>query len=318
MVEGMHTEIIKDIKHINKLKEVFKIIKPEIKEEIEIERFYDKDKGVDRIYNVYKVKVGKLTYILKKSDENEVGVYENYLQGKNLPVPKLEGWTTINNTIWVLIEYILGSDLRKFNKDMAFECAESLSTIFNMYWQEEGSFEENNINSRFERYWTRINKRSRCLKEEQKLSEAYRIFLDRQLTSPRTLCNGDFLQFNAIKNNSGITIIDWGFAGVMPYSLDIARLIIHGSEEVFPFPFYMTNEYRKIFIKKLYNNLIYKPDYNQYVWDVVLSCLNECIEFIESELNDNSIEREEIFNYYYKTAHILSDIILKGKEKFNI
>lgn len=234
-----------------------------------------------------------------------------------MPVPKLEGWNCINNTVWILIEYIPGSDLRKFNKDMAFECADSLSTIFNMYWQ-ESSFKENNINSRFQRYWTRINKRASCLKEESKLSAAYTIFLDRQLTSPRTLCNGDFLQFNAIKNDEGITLIDWGFAGIMPYSLDIARLITHGSEEFFPFPFYMTDEYRRIFLKELYNKLVYRPDYHQYVWDIVLSCLNECIEFIESELNDNSLERNEIFNYYYENAQILSNIILKGKENLVI
>lgn len=316
-MRGVYTEKIKDINHINMLKEVFKVIRPDLKEEIDIERFYDKDKGFDRTYNVYKVNVGKLTYILKKSDENEIDVYENFLQGKNLPVPKLEGWNCINNTVWILIEYIPGSDLRKFNKDMAFECADSLSTIFNMYWQ-ESSFKENNINSRFQRYWTRINKRASCLKEESKLSSSYTIFLDRQLTSPRTLCNGDFLQFNAIKNDEGITLIDWGFAGIMPYSLDIARLITHGSEEFFPFPFYMTDEYRRIFLKELYNKLVYRPDYHQYVWDIVLSCLNECIEFIESELNDNSLERNEIFNYYYENAQILSNIILKGKENLVI
>lgn len=316
-MRGVYTEKIKDINHINMLKEVFNEIKPELKGELDIERFHDNGEGVDRTYNVYKVKVDKLIYILKKSDENEIGVYENFLQGKNLPVPKLEGWTCINNTTWILIEYIPGKDLRKFNKDMSFECADSLSNIFNMYWQ-ENSFEENKLDNRFERYWTRINKRAKCLKNESKLSSVYNIFLERQLTCPRTLCNGDFLQCNAIKNDSGITLIDWGFAGIMPYSLDVARLITHGSEEFFPFPFYMTDEYRKIFLKELYNKLLHKPDYKQFIWDVILSCLNECIEFIESELNDSSIERDEGFNYYYKTAQILSDIILRGKEQLNV
>lgn len=105
-MKGVYTERIKDINHINMLKEVFKIIKPEIKEEIDIERFYDKDKGVNRTYNVYKVMVEKLIYILKKADENEIGVYENFLQRNNLPVPKFEGWTCFNNTRWILIEYI--------------------------------------------------------------------------------------------------------------------------------------------------------------------------------------------------------------------
>lgn len=312
-MRGIYTEKIKDINHNNMVKEIFKRIKPEIQEEIDIQRFRDEDKGVDRTYNVYKVKADNLIYILKKSDENELGVYKNFLKDKKLPVPKLEGWTFINNTMWILIEYIPGKDLRKFNKDMSLECAESLSHIFNMYWQ-ESNFEENKLDNRFERYWTRINKRVLCLKNESKLSSAYSVFLDRQLTCPRTLCNGDFLQCNAIKNDKGITLIDWGFGGVMPYSLDVARLITHGSEEFFPFPFYMTDEYRKTFFKELYSKLLYKPDYKQFIWDVILSCLNECIEFIESELNNTSIERDEVFDYYYKNAQSLSDIILRGKD----
>lgn len=80
----------------------------------------------------------------------------------------------------------------------------------------------------------------------------------------------------------------------------------------------MTDEYRKIFIKGVYDKLLYKPDYKQFIWDVILSCLNECIEFIENELNDESIERDEVFTYYYKNANILTDIILNGKEQLNI
>jgi len=104
----------------------------------------------------------------------------------------------------------------------------------------------------------------------------------------------------------------------MPYSLDLARLITHGSEKFFPFPFYMTDEYRRIFLSGVYEKLINKPDYKQFIWDVILSCLNECIEFIESELNDESIERDEGFTYYYNNAVILANIILKGKEQLII
>ncbi|MPN38424.1 hypothetical protein SDC9_185948 [bioreactor metagenome] len=131
------------------------------------------------------------------------------------------------------------------------------------------------------------------------------------------MCNGDFLQFNGIESKDSIILIDWAFAGVMPYSLDVARLISHGSEKYFPFPFYMTDEYRKIFVKGVYEKLIHKPNYRQFIWDVILSCLNECIEFIERELNNEAIERDEGFDYYYKNAETLADIIFKGKEQLN-
>lgn len=315
-MKGVFTEIVTDINQINMFKKVMGEIRPILSEQMHIERFHDNGEGVDRAYNVYKISVDEQTYILKKSDDYEAEVYEKFLVGKNLPVPNFLGWTYVNNTKWILIEYIVGTDLRMFNKNMAYGCADSLSRIFNMYWQEK-DFEENKLDNRFERYWTRINKRSECLVNEPKLSSAYRAFLDRQLVCPRTLCNGDFLQCNVIENNKDIILIDWAFAGIMPYSLDIARLISHGSEKFFPFPFYMTDEYRKIFLKGVYDKLVFKPDYKQFIWDVLLSCINECIEFIERELNDKSIERDEVFTYYYKNAETLANIILKGKEQLN-
>lgn len=316
-MKGVYTERIKDVNNINILKSVLESINPTLSQPINIERFHDNGEGVDRTYDVYKIILDNQIYILKKSDDNEIGVYEKFLVNKNLPVPKLEGWACINKTKWILIEYINGIDLRVFNKDMAYGCANSLTNIFNMYWQ-ENEFEENKLDNRFERYWTRINKRAECLIKDPKISSAYRIFLDRQLECPRTLCNGDFLQCNAIESNNGIVLIDWAFAGIMPYSLDVARLISHGSEKYFPFPFYMTDEYRDIFLKSVYDRLLFKPDYKQFRWDVILSCLNECIEFIERELNDRSLERDEVFTYYYKNAETLADIILKGKEELNI
>jgi len=314
-MKGVYTEQIRDINHIYMLKSVLHAINVTLSQQIYIERFHDNGEGVDRTYNVYKIISDDKTYILKKTDKYEVEVYEKFLENKNLPVPKLEGWAYFNNVRWILIEYIAGTDLRMFNEDMAYGCADSLSRIFNMYWQ-ENDFKDNELDNRFERYWTRINKRSKCLINEQKLFSAYDVFLDRQLVCPRTLCNGDFLQCNAIESNEGIVLIDWAFAGIMPYSLDIARLISHGSEKFFPFPFYMTDEYREIFLKSIYNKLLYKPDYKQFLWDVTLSRLNECIEFIERELNDESLERDEGFTYYYKNAEALADIILNGKDQF--
>lgn len=216
-MKGVYTEEITDINYINMLKNILKLINPMLSQQIHIERFHDNGEGLDRAYNVYKITADKQDYILKKSDDNEIGVYEKFLKGKNLPVPNFYGWTCFNNIKWILIEYISGTDLRRFNKYMASGCADSLSRIFNMYWQ-ENNFEENKLDNRFERYWTRINKRSECLINEPKLSSAYRVFLDRQLVCPRTLCNGDFLQCNAIESNTDIILIDWAFAGIMPYS----------------------------------------------------------------------------------------------------
>lgn len=316
-MKGLYTEQIKDRNHLNTLKAALKSINPSLAELTYAERFHDNGEGVDRTYNVYKITLDKQIYILKKSDAIEIEIYEKFLTNKDLPVPKLIGWTCIKNIKWILIEYIPGPDLRVFNEDIAHGCADSISRIFNMYWRKD-NFYENKVDTRFERYWVRINKRSECLNNELKLASAYRIFLDRQLVCPRTLCNGDLLQSNAIENDEGIILIDWALAGILPYSLDLARLITHGSEKYFPFPFYMTDEYRRIFLKELYNKLLHKPDYKQFIWDVILSSLNECIEFIEKDLIEASNKTEDYFIYYYKNAEMLADIILMGKDQLKI
>lgn len=316
-MNGVYIEEITNTNHVNILMNVLKSINSKFSQKIEIKQFHDNGEGVDRVYDVYKVILDTETYILKKSDDYEIYVYENFLQNNNLPVPKFYGWTCIDGEKWILIEFIGGKDLRDFNKEMVYGCANSLIKIYNTYWQ-ENDFEDNKLDNRFERYWIRINKRAKCLREEPKISSAYRIFLDRQLECPRTLCNGDFLQCNAIDSKSGIILIDWAFGGIMPYSLDIARLISHGSESYFPFPFYMTDEYRKIFLKKVYDKSLIKFDYKQFIYDVILSCLNECIEFIERELTDKSLEHDDVFDYYYNNAKTLADIILNGKDELNI
>jgi hypothetical protein len=131
-MKDIYTERITDINHVHMLKTILVVIKPTLKGQIYIDRFHDNGEGVDRPYDVYKITADKQTYILKKSDDKEIEVYEKFLSDKDLPVPKLEGWICVNNTKWLLIEYIAGADLRMFNKDMAYGCADSPSPIFNL------------------------------------------------------------------------------------------------------------------------------------------------------------------------------------------
>ena len=165
---------------------------------------------------------------------------------------------------------------------------------------------------RFQRYWERIHRRAKCLKKEPEIAAAYNRFLERQKSCPRTLCNGDFLQFNGILHEGRVYMIDWGFGGIMPYALDIARLIAHGSEkqEAGGFPFYMDDDLRKAFVQAQYERLRQKPDWERYLMDIKLAALNEYVEFLEEDINDPEVSREEIESgIYYKRARKLAEII---------
>lgn len=271
-----------------------------------VERFCDRDGEYKRKYHVYRLTAGGQSYVLKRSGRAEAGLYERDLSGKGFRVPAYYGRASHEGHEWLLMEYIAGPDLRHFTAGMAQACAETLAMIQNACWggREDG---------RFERYWQRVNRRARCLEGEPELSRAYDLFLKRQRTCPRTLSSGDFLQCNGIVREGRVYIIDWGFGGTMPYALDIARLVAHGTERPQPgaFPFYMDGELRRQFVEAMYDRLENKPDWEQYIMDIKLAVLNEYVEFLEEPLLDRTVGREEIEgDFYYQRARAAAREIL--------
>ena len=303
---------INDLSTYKQILSIFSQLQPKI-EVLAIHQYYDNSEIEGRLYDVYQITSSTQLFVLKKSNMNEVTVYNTFLNTKNFAVPKMFGYIKKEENIWILLEHIEGSDLKKFNHAMALSCAKNLVEIFNTYWQDK-DFETNKLDNRFEQYFERICRRAHCLKDFDKLSKAYNIFLARQKECPRTLCNGDLLQCNALNSPKGVVIIDWGFAGIMPYALDIARLIAHGADQ--DDPFYMTDELREVFLSAVYSGLKNTSlTYEQFLWDVKLARLNECIEFIESNLNHPDKDKDRYFEYYFVRANKLSDEILEAYQK---
>ena len=204
--------------------------------------------------------------------EREVANYELFLSQGKFAVPQYYGKWTDANDVWILIENIEGDDLREMTDQSAILAAESLSQIQNKFWKDtEEEFEKKKMDDRFEVYWKRVLRRASFVAGEPILRKAYQLFLNRQSTCPRTLSNGDFLEFNALQDNNIVYIIDWGFGGIMPYSLDIARFIAHATEDKCTFPFYMNEKQKTIFIESMYEKLEQKPDYIQYLLDIKLA-----------------------------------------------
>lgn len=293
-------EIVSDILNIN----TFKSFK--------VSQFCDDGEGELNRYKVYKVEFDGKVFVLKNTVKEEVFVYEKLLNGKNLPVPEFLGKTENDGKTWILIEYLQGTDLRDFTDEMAYAAAESITAVMQTSWQNSpDEFESKKVDNRFEEYWARINKRSLCLKNEPIISKAYDLFIERQKTCPRTISNGDFLQFNGIFQGGKVYIIDWAFAGIMPYSLDIARLIAHATEDRETFPFYMNYAQKKIYVEKVYKRLPTKPDIKRYELDIKLALLNEYVEFLEYYLNNPEEEKPNFFKYYYEHSLKLSKELLK-------
>ena len=253
-----------------------------------------------RRYDVYYITTPTCRRILKRAGEREILNYETFLAERQLPVPFYYGkWVDENSVIWIMLEAVPGEDLRNITDSLALSAADSLAQIQNAFWQ-------NVDDDRFDVYWNRILRRASFVQDDPLLGKAYQLFLNRQQTCPRTLSNGDFIPFNALQSPHGVIITDWGFGGGMPYSLDIARFTAHASETEGPFPFHMTDSQKKLFVDRVYDQLINPPDYKQYLKDIQLAVLNEYIEFMEAD--------EDETGWYRDRAFRLATEIIKNKE----
>lgn len=233
-----------------------------------------------RAYDTYKIYNSKEARIIKKVELREYHNYITYLNGNDFNVPKLLGNYTDGKDFWIMLENVEGHDLRDMTDQLACAAADSISKIQNKYWGCEDT-------DRFDEYIERIQRRYQCIKDHLQIAPAYQLFMERQKTCPRTLCNGDFLQFNTINRDGKVYIIDWGFGGIMPYTLDLARFIAHATEDRATFPFFMKEQQKEIFLNRVYENLNHKPDYSQFRWDVQLALLNEYVEFVEADEDED-------------------------------
>jgi aminoglycoside phosphotransferase (APT) family kinase protein len=208
--------------------EIFESIHGETTSDVSVEQFCEQwGEGEDEVrnYDVYLVITKSQEYILKKTDKAEKAIYETFLNNNpNFPTPTYYGSIQKDDDVWILIEYVAGDDVREMTDEIALAAAKSLSVIANYYWQQdEEDFTTHRMDDRFDKYWERIQRRALSIQDNPKLAQAYALFLQRQKDCPRTLCNGDFMQWNALWSDGNVLMIDWGFGGIMPYSLDIAR-----------------------------------------------------------------------------------------------
>lgn len=294
---GMYEKEVKD----KEIREIAEKILPDLSLEkvYRICEQYGEEETDCREYDVYKLVTADGERMLKKADEREASNYEKYLKQKDFCVPEFYGRWDDGSDIWIMLESIEGNDLRDMTDELTKAAAKSITQIQNAFWNHPDR-------ERFEVYLERINRRFACIKDEPEIGEAYQVFLERQKNCPRTLSNGDFLGFNVIDKNGQVYIIDWGFGGIMPYSLDLARFIAHATEDRATFPFYMNGDQKRLFLNTVYENLAEKPDYKQYLYDVRLAVLNEYVEFIEADEDDDK--------WYYHHAKRLAKEILAGKE----
>lgn len=172
------------------------------------------------------------------------------MNGIDYGVPHFYDSVCINNSDYFIMEYVDGVDLCKCNRENLKKALDSLIYLQDRFWGntalcDAGYNYEKSLQSR-------IN-RGKYLNDAELQSE-YARFLSLYSTLPRTLCHDDLLPFNLLVSDKGAVIIDWEFAGILPYLSSLARLIAHGTNDTSDL-FYMADSDRAFAVEYYYDNL---------------------------------------------------------------
>jgi thiamine kinase-like enzyme len=168
----------------------------------------------------------------------------------------------------------------------------ALIYIQNYYWNND---KYNNIGYTYDKSLKGRIDRGNYLNDKD-LEDEYKVYLDLYSKLPKTLCNDDLLPFNII-NNYEAKIIDWEYAGMLPYLTSFARLLAHaGEDDEF---FYMKEADKDFIIKYYYDNLLKSKDidYNDYLYSLNYFFLYEYCEWIMlgNKYENSNIERYNMY-----------------------
>lgn len=229
----------------------------------------------DTFYEVWKVTMPEGDCVLKKAKPHELAVYDAFFR-EDLPgAPRFLGSVEAENENWFLMEYVSGTDLRRCDRDGLTTALDALISLQERFWespQTDGySFEES--------FQSRKNRGS--FLNDPLLEQAYSGFLKLYESLPRTLCHDDLLPFNVLVDGDKATIIDWEYAGILPYPTSLVRLIAHSREKEDAF-FYMTEADKAFAIDYYYEHLVKSKgiSYEDYRRTVDYFLLYEYCEWI--------------------------------------
>ena len=188
----------------------------------EMIRFRAEEDGAP--YHVWKLTWADRTAVLKKTSQDELAVYNAFL-AETQAAPKVCAHGEVDGAWYMLMEYIPGETLCHCTREKLQHALDALIELQRRYWEDRT---HGDIGYGFARCYPNREKRLPYMAD---LAEAYEAYLQAFCTVPRTLCNDDMLPINVIVNGQRAVILDWEFAGILPYPCALARLIAYGPEE---------------------------------------------------------------------------------------
>lgn len=260
----------------------------------------------DSDYAVWKIEDGNVIRVLKKTSKQELDIYDTFLSFAKLGVPRFYKSIEYDGELFILMEYLDGNNLQKCDRKSLTAVLDALIYLQNMYWEKR---ELEGIGHGFEASLPGRQKRGKYLNDAE-LEQAYEKYLQIYSNIPRTLCHDDLLPFNVICTNEHAVIIDWEYAGILPYPTSLARLLAHCEEDESAF-FYMRQEDKEYAIEYYFEHLLKEKgiDYCDYRKTLDYFLLYEYCEWIMLGVEYNNTENERFKKYYAKAKEHIKKLI---------
>ena len=215
----------------------------------------------DAPYQVWRIDTDNTSYILKEAKGNETEIYQSILAEIKGSAPALYQVIAIEETTYLLIEYIEGENLCKCNRKKITCALDALISLQRNTWKCE-CFDH--LGYSFEKSLVGRQNRGIYL-HDSLLEDAYEKFLGVYQTVPRALCHDDLLPFNVIASDQKAVLIDWEYGGILPYPTSFARLIAHVEENADAL-FYMTQADKAFAVNYYYDRLLKEKGISYLEW----------------------------------------------------
>ena len=268
--------------------------------ETAISQFCNQEDGEP--YQVWKIETPDGCYVLKKAKGVELSVYDTFFSKEITGAPRCFGSTRVGEDAYFLMEYVSGTDLRVCSREKVIAALDALISLQSAYW------ERREFASAGYSYEASLPGRMRRLEHlhDQQLQRAYEAYLQLYASLPLTLCHDDLLPFNVLYDGEKATIIDWEYAGLLPYPTALARLLAHCQEQEDAF-FYMTQEDHDFAVEYYYTNLVqhHGISYQDYRKALDACLLYEYCEWIMLGNRYPEVDRQRYQFYLEKAkAHV--------------
>lgn len=238
-------------------------------------------------YQVWKLNTDRGSFVLKKTTPEEKQVYEAFFR-EDGPAPRVFGFSEG----YMLMEYVPGSSMSVCSRDRLIRVLDVLIESQDRFWEDT---DHNQVGYSFEKSLPNRQKRLAYLGD---LQQAYSAYLAEFCRVPRSLCNDDMLPFNVLADENRAVILDWEYAGILPYPCALARFLAFG-EEAPGVMFYMTEADRQFALDYYYENLVNRKGISRPEFDRTMDLffLKEYSEWVYCAALEGDFEMEYCKKY---------------------